>query len=260
METPSQILDQYAKILEIFPLAELVKRKCTMPLEYAEKRHEKLEALNHVYSSVVWGLRNSALNRKPRSDELKVIDTYLDGKPWGAKVLEVGSGSGRVSVYLAAKTQLTCLDKSSSANDRLQDRLKTLKLKATIIHQDIFTWRSSEKYTAIALFENFYGAVLSATARAKLLTICSAHLEHKGLLIFGLRCGAGNCHQVQVLPYFPVLARRRINVAGHFILWSSKKLAREFRTLDGFRLRSMHEGEPRPAGGKMWHFVLEKLG
>jgi release factor glutamine methyltransferase len=82
---------------------------------------------------------------------LKTID--FNGK----SVLEIGAGSGLISLYLASTgANVTAIDISSTAIDNIKNNAEINNLKLNILHSDMFSNVPAQKFDAVIIAPPYY--------------------------------------------------------------------------------------------------------
>jgi demethylmenaquinone methyltransferase/2-methoxy-6-polyprenyl-1,4-benzoquinol methylase len=133
-----------------------------------------------------WYLRRGRYARGAIDDmawtsELDTATLWLDGLPFGGRIVELAAGTGWWSPLLATKGELWCYDGNPAPLERARERLVAHDLRAHLHVRD--AWADPE-FTADALFAGFW---LSHVPRARLagfLDLARRWLRPGGTLAF----------------------------------------------------------------------------
>ncbi len=110
-------------------------------------------------------------------------------KNFSGKVLELMSGTGRVSIpLLEVGVNLTCVDMSVELNAILENKLKQRGLKANIYQMDVCELDIPEKFGMVIIPFHSFAHLVSPADQQKALTRIHQHLLPGGIFI----CTLGN--------------------------------------------------------------------
>lgn len=115
---------------------------------------------------------------------------YLNyAKKLGSEVLELGCGTGRVSIFLANHgIKVTAVDSSQNMIKALKEKTKNLKNKKDIeiIKGNLTKVRLNKKFNLIIMPFRVFQCLLSVEEQQKALLNIERHLSPNGLLIFDI--------------------------------------------------------------------------
>ena len=108
-------------------------------------------------------------------------------KELGGKVLEIGCGTGRVTIpMLAAGADITAIDYSQKMLERLESKVGNIDTPMEIILQDVRSLSLKKKYNLIIFPYRGFQSLLSIEDQINALTSIRKHLEVNGSLIIDL--------------------------------------------------------------------------
>ncbi len=105
-----------------------------------------------------WYLRRGRYDRGPIATvawqaDLDEATRWLDGLPWGGRIVELAAGTGWWSPILASRGELWCFDAAAAPLDRARDRLLAHGLRAHLHVRD--AWAEPDE-PADGLFTGFW--------------------------------------------------------------------------------------------------------
>ena len=104
--------------------------------------------------------------------------------PAGGRVLELTSGTGRVSLPLAeAGVDLTCVDRSGEMLAVLRRKLETRRLECSVVEAEITGLSLEHRYNLIIIPFNAFSEILGTPAQREALRRIRAHLAESGCLV-----------------------------------------------------------------------------
>ncbi len=235
-----------------------------VPLKYgyrvqiSEEQRLAAKQLNSFYERQVWGTSDDADNQTLSKEETLAIKEWIDGTPYGFHVLEVGCGSGRFTVpLLNAARSVTALDREKDTFEALSRKIpkkliKKMRLLCTDFSQPL---NKKNQFSSVIMIENLIGMNPRVIERRKIIKNAASLLMKKGILIIGFRVHPANKENemfYQAMPYG--------NLFGLAINWSVSCLLREVSTFSNqLKMIITIPGSNRPAGGKMYLTIFEKL-
>lgn len=214
------------------------------------------DKLNKEYCKIVWGIKNSAVNKKACNDELQILDIFLNNENYNSNVLECGCGSGRITKFIYKKCDnLLLLDYNDEVKKYLQKYLKCGNV--TFLHSDLKKIKG-RNFTLILLLENFMGMVLNKSKRTEIYHKILENLSDTGIAIFGVRIRneLSTNFIYQVFPYRPRLNNKMVKLYGITINWNLDYFITELE--HHFNIEQIIEGEKRLSGGNMQYIVASK--
>ncbi|MDX6444411.1 MAG: Methyltransferase domain [Blastocatellia bacterium] len=219
--------------------------------------------LNSIYSKVLWGICNDADNRSIRQDEKELLTGYLKESVWGSEVIEVGTGSGRLTGYASTVCkQLVAIDRDPTVVARLKSRSFIKKRKnIKIVCADLIQLKQEDQYSALLLMENLIGMYLKETCRRQILQKALEVIRPGGLAFISFRVVEQSSPlSFQAMPYDAKLpSGERIHLFGVVVNWTVAAFMKELDKVSReVHLIDLHEGGKRPAGGTMFTAILKK--
>jgi SAM-dependent methyltransferase len=219
--------------------------------------------MNRIYSGLVWGYCDNSYVSRIALDERQLLKTWLSGTVWGANVLEVGCGSGRLTCYLSSLAlELTAIEREAPGIKRARARVPArqgLSLKCV----DLLSFPRTPRFTCVLLLENVLGMNPEPQQRLRLVRRAFAMLQTGGILIIGFRAmpqRRRDGKSFQAIPYTvrtaPGVARQ---IVGVTVTWSVNGFLRELHSCQaGFRILHLSAGSTRRVGGQMQYLILAK--
>lgn len=221
--------------------------------------------LNKLYSSVIWGIEDSAANNSLCFDEINALDEFFKDSTLRKVVFEVGCGSGRITRYLSKIAErLETADYDENVVKRFHINNPDLK-NVTINTLDFSKKISSKKrYSSIILFENLIGMNTIEQDRIQIINNIENLLEINGVSLLAFRVDptikqGDFCYQamdwittldgVNKTKIFGICLNWSIGYLVNLINSASKKL----------KIVSIDEGAERPAGGYMYYAKIQKI-
>ncbi len=240
---------------------------CTNRLHYGFKTnlaHDQLDdviALNKHYQKILWSLDGFVDNDNICQDEVNVIKRVFNEYRTVNKILEVGCGSGRVTNHLRKySTNLTAIDFLEEIIHRAKTNLSNNNIKF-MVHD--FTQDSIiDDFDAIFLMENFIGMISRKDDREQIYKNVYNHLNINGIAVFGIRV-IENINENFIFQAMPSNRGASFlgikNFYGVSINWTIDALLNEISKLNiDLKLVEVIKGDPRSAGGSMFHCVFKK--
>ncbi|NDG84514.1 MAG: class I SAM-dependent methyltransferase [Proteobacteria bacterium] len=249
-------------------------------LRFGEAESRLAKEWNRYYEAIVWGDQNDASNDRLRSDERRVIDRYLGESVHSGLVLEVGSGSGRVTEHLMRRAhRVIALDREEAPLDRLRARLQGAGMRHKPRGIDPVTLETLcadfagsvlriPKVDSVFLMENLAGMNPVFADRARIYRNAYACLKKHGIAVFAYRVDErlrGVSVLNQVMPYeveesIPLFGEPVREIYGFALNWSRAALPAEvIKVCPGFEQVEIVEGNNRPAGGRMVYGIFRKM-
>ena len=116
------------------------------------------------------------------------IDFYIKkSQQLGGKVLEIGCGTGRVTIpMLEAGADITAIDYSQKMLERLESKVGTIDGPIEIILQDVRTLNLKNSFNLIIFPYRGFQSLLSVEDQINALTSIRKHLNIEGRLIIDL--------------------------------------------------------------------------
>jgi SAM-dependent methyltransferase len=232
---------------------------------------------NSYYEAIVWGDHDDASNDCVQADEESLIRDYLKDSVYGDSVLEVGSGSGRVTECIVKNAkQVIALDREVAPLEKLEIRFRDQKIKtlcsdfasADFAGADFAsTSLTQDGVSAVLLMENLAGMNPVFRDRKRIYQNAHSILKHHGLAVFAYRVDEtlkGNRILNQVMPYeisngVELFGRDLNQIYGFAMNWSKASLPSEVLSVcKGFEWVETRRGGSRPAGGRMYYGVFRK--
>src|SRR5262249_1688214 len=121
-----------------------------------------LSQLLDEYSSVAWGEVNWARHSEIAEDEAAVINEFVRG----AKALEIGVGSGRVTRALAGKVETLV---ASDVIPGFEKHFANFTGNIQLVTDDIVNTRIEDQFDVVMFWENGLGAILAENDRRQAL-------------------------------------------------------------------------------------------
>lgn len=208
-------------------------------------------ALCNEYQEVAWGITNWARHSAIERDELDVIQRYVGGEHG----LEIGAGSGRVTMHLLERFEkLTATDIVPSALREIERQAdaRSIKEGRVILTVDdiIETKLKKESYDVVMFWENGLGAILDARKRQKALYNMTKLLRAGGRLILGLR-------NLVSVPVDQLMIAAQTNlVMGIYHTFTADEIRNSMP--GNIRLIAEEQGLARPAGGHQIFLIFQK--
>jgi len=221
-------------------------------LDVSRLSFSAVSALCDEYQEVAWGITNWARHSSIGQDELDMISKYVGGN----RGLEIGAGSGRVTLQLLNRFQeLTATDIVPAALDQIRYQAVGQKLDLSplrLLVDDITeTALPANHFDMVMFWENGLGAILDAGIRQRALLNMTKTLRVGGRLILGLR------NLVSIPADQLMIAAQTDLVMGIYHTFTTNEVR---DSLPGsMKLIAEHEGLPRPAGGRQFFLVFEKV-
>lgn len=207
-----------------------------------------LDLLNDEYNKIAWGPTQWATHGVAAQDEILFVKNEIKG----GRVLEVGSGSGRLIPLFES------LADEFWASDYLEPITQSLKLslpknsKTRVVCDDITDSKlKSEEFDTVALLENGLGALLDVNQRLKAIQGMTARLKTNGKLLLGVRSATPlKGDQLMIASIYP-------KVMGIYHTFLPEEV---LSLTEGLPLTLERQvwGEERPAGGRQCFFVFKK--
>ena len=116
------------------------------------------------------------------------IDFYTNKfKEFGGKVLEIGCGTGRVTIpLLEAGADITAVDYSQKMLEQLESKIGSTNVSIEIVLQDVRRLHLENKYNLIIFPYRGFQSLLSVEDQINALTSIRDHLNFGGRLIIDL--------------------------------------------------------------------------
>jgi SAM-dependent methyltransferase len=219
--------------------------------------------MNRLYSGLLWGYCDNSYVSRIDFAERRLLGKWLHNTTWGANVLEVGCGSGRLTSHLSTLvTDLTAIERERPAVIRTRTRVPARR-GISVKCVDLLSFTRTENFTCVLLMENILGMNPEREQRMRLINRASELLKPGGILIIGLRVmpqrGSSESFY-QAIPYVINAARgRELEIIGVVVAWSVRGFLREFQSSQSrFRIIHSAAGSARRVGGKMQYLIAEK--
>lgn len=239
-------------------------------LRFGDAEARLAKAWNRYYEAIVWGDRNDASNDRLKPDERRVIDRYLGDSVHAGLVLEVGSGSGRVTEHLMRRSvRVLALDREEAPLERLRERFSKgpgPNLE-TVCADFAGSIARLPKVDSVFLMENLAGMNPVFADRARIYRNAYACLKRQGIAVFAYRVDEnlrGAAILNQVMPYeiedaVELFGENVPKIYGFALNWSRAALPAELAGVcPGFEQVEIVPGNKRPAGGRMMYGVFRK--
>lgn len=228
-----------------------------------EEQQRLAAEMNRLYSGLVWGYCDNSYVSRVALNERRLLKTWLAGTVWGAKVLEVGCGSGRLTCYLSRLARkVTAIEREPAGIRRTRARVlprRGLSLKCV----DLLSFPLTSRFSCVLLLENVLGMNPEPRQRLKLIHRAFELLQPGGILIIGFRVmpqHRSTGSSFQAIPYTARTAQGvPYQLVGVTVTWSVQGFLRELRLCKArFRILHTSAGSARKVGGRMHYLILSK--
>ncbi len=136
-----------------------------------------------------WYLRRGrydrgALDNVAWASELDAATMWLDGLPWGGRIVELAAGTGWWSPLLASRGELWAYDAAEAPLDLARERLVAHRLRAHLHVRDAWAEPDPTVAPADGLFAGFWLSHVERSALPEFLDLARRWLRPGGLLAF----------------------------------------------------------------------------